>query len=142
MIEIPHRFPHILNTDVPVLLRWLSTEADAIIDIDFDVRVGHGIDPPEDVPENIKRMTYDLTRRRIDVVARYQQRIIVAEVTRMAGLTALGQMKAYPLLYTQTYKPGVPVKPLLICEGFDTDMLRIFVNEGIDFFLSPPPPKA
>jgi hypothetical protein len=114
-------------------------EADAIQSIDFDVRVGKGIDAPPDLPENIQRMTYDLSRRRIDVVAIYPRRIIVAEVTRTAGLTALGQLKAYPLLYVQTYNPGLPVKPLLICESFAPDMIGVFKAEGIDFFLSPPP---
>lgn len=142
MIEIPGRFPHILPSDIPVLLRWLEMEADTIENIEFDVRVGKGIDPPPGLPENIQRMTYDLTRRRIDVVAFYPRRIIVAEVTRAAGLTALGQLKAYPILYTQTFKPSLPVKPLLICEEFTPDMMSVFRTEGIDFFLSPPPSRS
>jgi len=116
------RYPHLLSKDVPIWERWLDLHGDAFETIEYDVRVGDGRDPGEAFEPNIRDMALDLSRRRIDAVAHTPTEITVIEITTEAGLKALGQVTAYPILYRQTYNPTLPVRALLVCETLETDV--------------------
>jgi hypothetical protein len=133
MIDIPKRFPHLLPPDVPVLIRWITLHQNEINWIDFDVRVGEGRPAPEGTPANLHQMALDLSKRRIDVVAGINDKIIIVEVTRVAGFTALGQLLTYPSLYKRSFNPNVPIEPLLICEEVLPDVLAVLIDMGIKY---------
>lgn len=135
MIEIPKRFPHILPPDVPVMIRWLIKHKDDILWLDMDVRVGEGRPAPPDTPSNLKQMALDLSKRRIDLVAGFQQHIAIVEITRNAGFTAVGQLLVYPPLYRQTFSPGLEVVPILVCEEIQPDVASIISQYGIKYEL-------
>jgi len=125
------RYPHLLPFDIPVWERFLETTTYKYIDFDYDVRVGEGRTPPDDVPDNIKQMAYDLSLRRIDAVGRTASEIHIIEITRSAGLKAVGQLVAYPLLYSLTYHPTQPLVKVLVCETIQTDILPAIIAQDI-----------
>lgn len=129
------RFPHILPPDIPVWERYLANGGRLHEFIEYDVRVGLGRDPGPGYPENIRAMALDLSFRRIDAVAYDSSQITVIEITRAVGMTALGQMQAYPVLYKLTFMPGLPVVALLVAQEFESDIQVTADKMGINYVL-------
>jgi hypothetical protein len=57
------------------------------------------------------------------------------EITSYAGLKAIGQLITYPLLYAETYKPTLPVLPLLICTELSSDTLPVLKAYKIPYYV-------
>lgn len=129
------RYPHILPPDVPVWERYLARGGDRHELIEYDVRVGLGRDPGPEFPENMRAMALDLSFRRIDAVAHDSHRITVIEITRYAGLTAIGQVMIYPILYRLTFMPSLPIVALLVAEEFESDIQVTADQMGVAYVL-------
>jgi len=132
------KYPHLLPDDIPVWERFLHDFGGQFYRFEYDIRVGQGTKPPDDLPDNIKLDAKLLSQRRIDAVGYTVAGIIVIEITRAAGLKAIGQLKTYPLLYRQTYDPPQSVKPLLVCESLRPDIEPILIAENLDYVILPP----
>ncbi len=115
-------FPHLLPVDILVWERFLDQFGKAYSKFDYDVRVGDGRDPGDIVPDPIRAMAVKLSQRRIDAVGHTPDRLDVIEITTDAGLTAIGQLEAYPRLYQAKFHPTTPIRPVLVCESIQTDL--------------------
>lgn len=116
------QFPHLLPDDI---LIWEAYLADPLItwdSIDYDVRVGKGRDPGLAIAPNIRQMAIDLSQRRIDAVGHGPTFIDIIEITRSAGMTALGQLELYPILYQSTFSPAKPLRTLLVAAEIQSDI--------------------
>lgn len=122
---MPQKFAHLLPIDAEVWMRFLDSDRPAFDMVEYDVRVGLGRDPGSDYEKNIRQMALDLSLRRIDCVVYNPTEIIVIEVTHSAGFKALGQIVGYPVLYTMTFLPSLPVKCLLVCGEIQSDIKPI-----------------
>lgn len=131
-------YPHLLPFDIPLWKRFLDKYAHQYIKFDYDIRVGEGSIAPENIPEKLRVMWNDLSKKRIDAVGFTGSSIVVIEITRRAGIKALGQMQTYPTLYRSTYRPVLPVMPLLVAEELLCDMKAPLVNANIPYVLLPP----
>lgn len=115
-------YPHLLPDDI---LIWEAYLADPLIlwdSIDYDVHVGKGRDPGEAIAPNIRQMAISLSERRIDAVGHGPHSIDIIEITRSAGMTALGQLELYPLLYQQTFLPTKPLRTILVAAEIQSDI--------------------
>lgn len=121
--------------DVPVWDLFLDQYAEDYISFDYDIHVGKGRPAPNDYPENIKRMAIDLSQRRIDAVGFKEDAIHIIEITRVAGIKAVGQLVTYPLLYQSTFAPTLPLIPVLVTREIMNDIQQIFVQHNIITFL-------
>jgi len=115
-------FPHLLPVDIAVWERFLALHGKAYSKFDYDVRVGVGRDPGDIVPETIRIMAVKLSQRRIDAVGWTPNRLDIIEITTDAGLTAIGQLEAYPRLYKAKFQPTTSLRPVLVCESIQTDL--------------------
>ena len=131
-------FDHMLPQDQEVFRLFMNSPANIYDYFDYDVRVGDGRDPGKDYNENIRQLAIKLSQRRIDAVGHHQDHIAIIEVTRIAGLKALGQLHAYPVLYQLKYKPVLPLKPFLIAETLETDAEEAFHFAKIPILLFKP----
>jgi hypothetical protein len=129
------RYSHILEPDRTLFQLYIESKLYPYIHLDFDVRVGTGRDPGPTFSDDIRRMAIHLSQRRIDCVAHTLTFIHIIEVTFSAGLTSLGQLMAYPSLYTSSYRPALRVVPILVCHDFQTDAQQHFIDQGIIFHL-------
>lgn len=127
------RYAHLLPVDVPVWERYLDLHGSVYDLIEYDVRVGLGREAGPEYRENIRKMALDLSMRRIDAVGHSHGLITVMEITTAAGFKALGQMYAYPILYTLTFMPNFPVRSLLVCESLQSDIWPVYETLGISF---------
>lgn len=132
-------FPHLLPVDIPVWRRYLALHKGDFIKIEYDVRVGKGSDPPSELSESLRTMWTDLSKKRIDAVAWKPNAITVIEITRRAGMKAIGQLKTYPVLYRLTYEPFLPVESLLVCEELLADIQPALAENKIPYILLPGP---
>jgi hypothetical protein len=130
-------YPHLLPVDIPVWERWLELHQQEYHLIEYDVRVGEGRPAPPYYPVNIQKMALDLSMRRIDAVAHTLSEIVVIEVTKRAGLKAVGQLLVYPILYRLTFDPPLGIRPLLVCEQINTDILAPLETLRLDYDLLP-----
>jgi len=120
--NIPSKFPHLLPPDTPCWQRFLAAHQSEYLSFDYDVRVGFGRPVGDEFDDAMKKMAIDLSQRRIDAVGFKDDQIEIFEVTRLAGLKAIGQLITYPILYRMTYHPTLPLIPHLITEQIDTDL--------------------
>lgn len=132
-------YPHLLPEDITVWARFLTKYPDRFDPIEYDVRVGRGRPAPLDMPDNIRTMALDLSMRRIDAIGHTPRLIYVIEITRIAGLKAVGQVITYPILYRQTFAPTKPVRTLLVCEELHPDIEPALTLHHIEWVLVPPP---
>lgn len=135
-------YPHLLPEDIVVWARFMSKYPDRFHDIEYDIRVGRGRPAPLDQPRNIQKMARDLSMRRIDAVGYSPRRITIIEITRLAGLKAVGQMITYPILYRHTFAPTKPLHSLLVCEYLNPDIEPALRLHHIEWKLLPPPENA
>ena len=135
-------YPHILPSDIPVWQRYLTahpTYADQML---YDVRVGVVQDPGDQFPEYIRQMAITLAYKRIDAVLQLQNQTLIIEITRRAGLKAVGQLITYPLLYALKYPQAPTPTPLLVAEELLPDTITALSANNIAFELYPTNPAA
>jgi len=135
------RYPHLLPIDAEVWRAHHLTLGDKYYQIDYDVRVGQGRDPGEAFSVKIRNMALALSCRRVDVVGHSATSIDIIEVTHSAGLKALGQLIAYPILYSQTYPTTRAIRPILVAGEIQTDILPVLIRLRIEYYIYPPPYK-
>ncbi|MCK5614442.1 hypothetical protein KAR91_71920 [Candidatus Pacearchaeota archaeon] len=131
------QFPHLLTADQPVWMRFLAQFGKDFTQFDYDIRVGEGRPAPEGTPAGIQKMSLDISKRRIDAIGFQPDKITVIEITRRAGLKALGQLIAYPILYQNSFSVKLPIMPLLVAEELLSDVEVALEANNIPFILLP-----
>lgn len=137
MVHTIRRFPHLLRVDTPLWLRFLDQFGDTYERFEYDVRVGKGRPVEGFYPESIQKMALDLSLRRIDAVGHRPGEIHIIEITRRAGVHAVGQLTSYPILYRETFMPSRPVIPLLVAEELNPDVETVLKENAIPYILLP-----
>ena len=117
--------------DIAVWERYLTTYPMQEARVDYDVRVGEGVNLPDETPPELRRMAKLLTQKRIDAVVYRTEAVWVIEIKPEAGIAALGQVLTYTALFIAHYKPDLPAIPVIICDHIDRDMSIIFKSNGI-----------
>jgi hypothetical protein len=130
-------YPHLLPDDIKVWKRFLAAHAAEYSHFDYDVRVGTGRDPGDDYPPNIRKMALDLSMRRIDAVGHQPGKLTIIEITRAAGMTAIGQLTTYPILYRQTFNPAKLIEVLLVAETLQSDVESALRLNQLPYLLFP-----
>jgi len=129
------KYAHLLPDDVAVWERFLPQALKQYSLLEYDIRVGLGRDPGPGYDPQIRQMALDLSFRRIDCVAHSPTNITVIEITHSAGFKALGQIYGYPILYTLTFQPNLPVKNLLVCASIQSDIEPIIQTLGVPYVI-------
>ena len=132
------KFPHLLPIDAALWQQFLTEYGRSYSGFEYDVRVGSGRDPGEAYPGNIRYDAIVLSQRRIDVIGYQAKTITLFEVTASAGLTALGQLIAYPHLFIETFSPDRAVQPHLVTYAFQPDIEKLFVAQAIPYTIIKP----
>lgn len=131
--EKRHKYPHMLGEDVPVWERFIDAYPSRYDSVDYDWRVGDGVTPDPEWDEAMKRMAKMLSQKRIDVVAWNGESPTIIEVKARCGLSAVGQIRGYRVLFRAGFPllgdPGV----LIVCGRVSPDDERVLRAEGIPF---------
>lgn len=118
--------------------KFLELYEDRFDSFAYNVRVGRGIDPGPSVTEEMRRMWYAVTTKRIDVVAERENQTWVIEIEDRPGARTFGQVALYMYLLPQ-YQP---VREILIGAVISArmgyDMGSAFRSQKVWYFVFPP----
>lgn len=121
----------LIPAEAAILNTWLHAHYQDYDDIFLNVRVGHGIDPGDTVPDYVRANSVLNSQRRIDAVLRRLSAYTIVEVKVRGTLMASGQLLGYRLLWMRD-RHGFPAPSLLLlCSQLDADTMYCLGALGI-----------
>lgn len=129
------QLPGMPRPESDVCKEWLQRHGAEYDAIDFNVRVGDGVQLGEGFsPETIAQANL-MTQKRIDMVTWVYGQPGLWEVKIRASLGAVGQLIGYRELFAGTF-PGAPQPTLtIIARRVDPDTRSVCSAQGIDIVL-------
>ncbi len=125
-----YKYPHMIGEDREIWNRFVLKFPGRFDTVDYDFRVGKGMETDPNWPEYMKVDAIALTQKRIDVLAWDGEQPTIIEVKKRVGLSTLGQILGYFQLFIDVYKKIKKPKVLVVCETIGRDDLRVLeVNE-------------
>ena len=110
--------------------------------MDYDVKVGLGRLPQEELEEKYKKDWRDLTRKRIDAVAWSENNVFLIELKPRAGLSSIGQIIGYSELWVDLHNNDRRVRPVVIAHLTDPDTMRVAEASGVEIVILEPAAKS
>ena len=126
------RYPHMKEHEGLVWERFLAHVPWEVVRMAYDVRLGEGARVAEGVPDWVRRMAWALSTKRVDVLVETPREFIIVEVKSRAGLSAVGQLLGYLVLFQQQYRPEKRVRLAIVCEQVAPDMGAVVNEYGIE----------
>lgn len=124
-------FPHMSVADSKVWTAFLAAHAISFESVRYDVAVGgKGVEHVA-AAEPGRAMWETLLKKRIDAVVSRADDILTIEVKPLANMAALGQALSYAFLFDEEHRPGVPVRPVVVCFRVDADIEPVFTFFGV-----------
>lgn len=125
------RFTHMGPNDKLIWTKFLLQGGHTLAPFEYDVRVGRGIALPADASDVEVRAAEALTTKRIDVVAFGNNRRHIIEVKIRAGLSAIGQLVGYQMLYRDKFDYFGDLDLWLITDILQPDLVEPLRQIGI-----------
>lgn len=124
-----YRYPHMTFDETEVWERYMAVNPDKFESVDYDFRVGHGVDLSGELESNFARMAKMLSQKRIDVLAWVGDSPTIIEVKTRVGLSTLGQVWGYRTLFIKGFAEFPDPDVLVVCSMIsDDDRLVLEVN--------------
>lgn len=133
MVQI--QFPGMPRPESDVAKLWLQRHGHEYDRIEFNVRLGDGIDPGAGTPAYARRQAVMATQKRADVIAWLHGRATIIEVKIRVGLGAIGQLLGYQFLYMRAFPEQPEPRLLVVARLADGDVQPALVANGIDLVL-------
>jgi len=131
-------YPHLLPRERLIWERFLADHAAEFQWFSYDIHVGEGLPIPSDDPDPYRRMAKYLTQKRIDVVAMGPGGVLwLFEVKPHLGVTAMGALVTYEVLYRRTFGYGGPLQLALVGATVDYDLQQEWEARGVRVYLYP-----
>jgi hypothetical protein len=128
-------FPGLEAGESRVAHAWLVTRGALYDTIEFNVRLGVGVEPPAELVEPYLSMATELSRKRADILARAGDDVIIIEVKLRASLGAIGQVLGYKSLYEREHPQTGSVRLAIVAQRVDPDAQYAITQNGIDLYL-------
>ena len=128
-------YPHLVGGDILLWNNFLTNYPNFFSAVSYDVRVGEGIDPTGDMPESIRQMGIELTKKRIDVLGQHNNEIWIVELKWNPLVEVLGQLESYKILFLKGYGQIIPIKLCAIINWLNPDLEYIFKTKRIEYFI-------
>jgi len=106
-----------LGEDIPIWERFIVKFPDRFDSVDYDWRVGVGMELQSGWEDNIKRMATMVTQKRIDVLGWNGERPTIIEVKKAVNISTLGQVLGYQILFVHDF-PHISKPNILVVTEF------------------------
>jgi len=114
-------YPHMVGDEIEIWGRFVDKFPDRFDSVDYDFRVGEGIVLHGEEEEAYKRMATMLSQKRIDVIGWVGDHPSIIEVKKRVGLSTLGQVLGYRVLFLKDFQHfGFP-ELLVVCAMVSPD---------------------
>ena len=120
--HIRFRYKHMLPRDKAIWDRFLEQHGSYFERFDYDIHVGEGVGDIVGIDEMTRRIALSLTQKRIDATGYRGSETWFLEIKPKAGLSAIGQVIAYEILYGKQF--GAPEKSYkaIVTDRADADI--------------------
>ncbi len=118
------RFVHMSPLDKAIWAKWLLNGGDRFAPFEYDVRVGDGVEMPEDASETEIKLALALTTKRIDATSKFGGVSQIYEVKPRAGFSAIGQLVGYKTLYRAKFPTEKRISMILVTDRLQPDMIQ------------------
>ena len=129
------KYPHMRPEDIGVWEKLIEKRPDFYDSVDYDYRVGRGRNYPNVAEEWLRRDFYLLTQLRIDAVGYRGDEVHIIEVKPVVNVTALGQVIAYTLLYSEANPDAINIVPVIVAGDAMPDVQHAAEQMGVQIFL-------
>lgn len=131
--EIRNSYPHMAVADSIIWSRFIAQNPSAFDAVAYDVAVGEGATFDTVVNPATGGHIGRLYQRRIDVVGKSGDNYFIIEVKPRASTAAIGQVKAYRILFERDSGTTSPVSALIVTDALlpEMEMLAKADNVGI-----------
>jgi hypothetical protein len=137
-VFLSQRFTQMMAGDVPLWQRFLTEHGEYFDRFEYNAHVGEGVPLDPSWPPNIIKAAQALTTKRIDAVGYRGFETWLFEVKPDAGLSALGQLLAYRVLWERDVtRPGVNYLAI-ITDRMNPDEKLLFDTYGIKIYVVTP----
>jgi len=124
-------YPNVRETETLIWERFLAKFPDAYDEVAYNVKVGQGAAIPDGTEEIIADDFKQLTQRKIDVMGFKGSAIDIIELKPYAGTGAVGQVKAYGVLYKSTYDKEAKPNLIVMTDVEQQDTKTVAEAEGV-----------
>lgn len=129
-----YKYPHMTGQEKEIWERFMNLNPGFFVTVDYDWRVGQGMDVPFPVEDNILRMAKMLSQKRIDVVGWNDDKPTIVEVKRRVGIQTLGQVLGYQVLFERDFPNIIKPKLMVVCEIIESDDQDILTKYKIPVY--------
>ena len=124
--EKRYRYAHMFGENAAIWDRFVLEFPDRFETVDYDFRVGEGMKLNPAWDEATKRDATALSQKRIDVLAWKGEQPTIIEVKVRVGLSALGQVMGYKILFMKHFPGLMAPDQLIVTSSIGTDDFDIF----------------
>lgn len=131
------RLPALTPLESAIGQAWLKEHQAEYDQVDFNVRLGEGIQLPPGSPEFMQRYARASTTKRADMILRAGSVATIVEIKIRIGAGALGQLQVYRDLYAAQTPEVSDVVLIAIGQSIEPDIRAILAGAGISVELFP-----
>ena len=135
--NIQAQLPALTPLEDAVAKAWLIEHQAEYDSIEFNVRVGLGVQLPASSPDYMKLYARASTTKRIDMLVRAGDVVTIVEAKIRIGGSALGQLLLYRKLYLADHPEVKTVKLVAIGQTMEPDVKEAYDELGITTELFP-----
>lgn len=106
------QYPGMTWVESEITRAWLQRHGAEYDSIEFNYRLGDGVDVGQEYTPEIQRMATLLTQKRADIVARVADEVDLIEVKVRIAFPVMGQLIGYRSLWRRQH-PEIPVRRLV-----------------------------
>jgi hypothetical protein len=111
--------------------KFMDLFPDRYTSVDYDFRVGEGVQIDIPYEENYARMVTMLSQHRIDVLAWLGEKPTIIEVKERAVISTIGQLIGYKALFVEEFKNMGEPRLLCVCERISLDVQFVFDKQNV-----------
>lgn len=126
-----NKYTHMIGENADIWSRFIDGNPERFDTVDYDFRVGEGMRLEPGWPDHVKRDATALTQKRIDVLAWRGEKPTIIEVKRRVGLSTLGQVLGYKILFMRGFKNIEEPELLVVTGAIGEDDRRVLESHRV-----------
>lgn len=124
---------HMSAEDYSIWDRWRRTLPGDVLGLYFDVRLGSGRAAGDVTDPALRRMWFDVTAKRADVVVELATSVWIVELREAAQSSAIGRLQMYARLWRDDPVIAKPLGLVLVTNQSDPDVAVLAADLGVRY---------
>lgn len=124
-----------LKKDVAVWNRFLDLYGFEFVGFRYDIHVGGEVERKSEWTKKVFQVASWLAAKRIDAVGYKAGETTIFECKPEGGVTAVGQLVTYRMLFIEKYRPVGRLECALVCANATIDEKRVLEALGFKVFV-------